>query len=125
MPDIGSSVGGIVFPLMLNKLLSQSSVGYAWSIRYTGFLCLGLLVIANGLMRARLLPTRAKEVSTTKQTSLKAIFSDIPYDLMIFGYVNGESDITLHSRRITGLSFWMSAIFSQVLYGAFRAEHGD
>ncbi|ROV95421.1 hypothetical protein VMCG_08469 [Cytospora schulzeri] len=52
----GGSIGGIVFPLMLESLLPR--LGWGWSIRILGFLCLLLCAVANFLIRARLPPAQ-------------------------------------------------------------------
>lgn len=52
----GGSVGGIVFPLMLQKLFNQPSLGWGWGIRILSFLCLGLMVFAILFVRSRLPP---------------------------------------------------------------------
>lgn len=49
-------IGGIVFPIMLQKLLPQ--LGFAWSTRILGFIMLGLSVPANLWIKARLPPRR-------------------------------------------------------------------
>ncbi|EED16307.1 monocarboxylate permease, putative [Talaromyces stipitatus ATCC 10500] len=41
----GSSLGGVIFPLMVQHLLPE--VGFGWTMRICGFLILGMLVIAN------------------------------------------------------------------------------
>lgn len=51
---IGGSIGGIIFPLMLESLFSK--VGWAWATRIQGFVFLVLLVLANLLIRVRLRP---------------------------------------------------------------------
>ncbi|KAL8883038.1 MAG: hypothetical protein Q9198_000053 [Flavoplaca austrocitrina] len=48
---IGGSIGGIIFPLMLESLFSK--VGWAWATRIQGFVFLVLLVLANLLIRVR------------------------------------------------------------------------
>lgn len=48
------SVGGILFPLMLQRLFT--TVGWAWAIRILAFLCFAVTVAANFLVRARLPP---------------------------------------------------------------------
>jgi MCP family monocarboxylic acid transporter-like MFS transporter 10 len=50
----GSSVGGLVFPVMLNKLIEQK--GFAWATRAAAFLCTGMMAIAILCMRTRLPP---------------------------------------------------------------------
>lgn len=52
----GGSVGGIVFPLMLEALFPR--LGWAWSIRVLAFLSLALCGGANFLIRRRLPPAR-------------------------------------------------------------------
>ncbi|EXJ96412.1 hypothetical protein A1O1_01538 [Capronia coronata CBS 617.96] len=41
----GSSVGGVVFPIMISRLIRE--VGYGWAMRISAFLMLFLLIIAN------------------------------------------------------------------------------
>jgi nitrate/nitrite transporter NarK len=49
----GGSVGGVIFPLMLEALFSK---GWAWAARIQGFVFLVLLALANLLIRVRLEP---------------------------------------------------------------------
>lgn len=49
----GSSVGGIVFPIMIERLIR--SVGFGWTLRAAAFV-LGLLLVANLTIRSRLPP---------------------------------------------------------------------
>ena len=56
----GSGCGGIVYPIMVNHLISGSSIGFAWGVRATGFLTLGLLAIAQLLMRTRMPDRKAR-----------------------------------------------------------------
>nr|POE79654.1 riboflavin transporter mch5 [Quercus suber] len=50
----GGSLGGVIFPLMLQNLLPK--VGWGWATRIQGFIFLLLLVVANLLIRSRLPP---------------------------------------------------------------------
>ena len=50
----GGSIGGVVFPLMLEQLFE--SVGWAWAIRVMGFIDILLVGVANLLIRSRLPP---------------------------------------------------------------------
>ncbi|KAJ9155264.1 Riboflavin transporter mch5 [Pleurostoma richardsiae] len=56
LASTGGSVGGIVFPLMLQRLFDQ--VGWGWSIRIFAFLCLVLCGTGNILIRSRLPPAK-------------------------------------------------------------------
>ncbi|KAB5592443.1 transport protein [Ceratobasidium theobromae] len=77
----GSSCGGIVFPIMLNKIFQRS--GFAWGVRSTGFVVLTCLVIANPLMRTRL-PPKSKR-PPTPPLDIKAIISDTAYLFTVLG----------------------------------------
>lgn len=46
----GSSIGGVIFPIMLSYLIRE--VGYGWAMRISAFLMLFLLIIANLTVRA-------------------------------------------------------------------------
>lgn len=48
----GSSLGGVVFPIMVSRLIA--SVGYGWAMRACAFLILGLLAVANATVRSRM-----------------------------------------------------------------------
>ncbi|KAK5121323.1 hypothetical protein LTR85_005489 [Meristemomyces frigidus] len=50
----GGSVGGVIFPLMLQSLFPK--MGWAWATRVQGFIFIILLILANLLIRARLPP---------------------------------------------------------------------
>ncbi|OBZ66358.1 Riboflavin transporter MCH5 [Grifola frondosa] len=52
----GASCGGIVFPIMLNRLFQSPAISFANGVRASAGLLGGLLVLANGLMRTRLPP---------------------------------------------------------------------
>ncbi len=50
----GGSVGGVVFPLALQRLFE--TVGWPWAMRVQGFVFVVLLIVANLLIRSRLPP---------------------------------------------------------------------
>ncbi|CAI4214667.1 unnamed protein product [Parascedosporium putredinis] len=53
----GSSVGGVVGPIMLRRLIN--SIGFPWAVRSLAFLYLGLLAVACATVRSRLPHRRA------------------------------------------------------------------
>jgi len=75
----GSGIGAIVFPIMLNQLLSRISFGEA--VRATAYLVLGLVIIGNLLMRTRF-PSTSKE-----PPPIAEFFKEPAYLLIIFGGV--------------------------------------
>jgi MFS family permease len=55
----GSSVGGVVFPLVLSKLLNGSNIGFGWAIRITGFLMVPFMLFACATISPRLGPRKS------------------------------------------------------------------
>ncbi|KAI9788212.1 MAG: hypothetical protein M1816_007064 [Peltula sp. TS41687] len=51
----GSSLGGVIFPIMVERLVVR--IGFGWTMRTTAFLILSLLLIANLTVKSRLAPT--------------------------------------------------------------------
>lgn len=50
----GSSLGGVIFPVMVSKLIRE--VGFPWTMRICAFLMLGLLTVTNLLVKSRIPP---------------------------------------------------------------------
>jgi MFS family permease len=44
--SIGISFGGLVYPIMLNQML-EHGISFAWTVRASAFVVLGLLAVAN------------------------------------------------------------------------------
>ncbi|BFZ59654.1 hypothetical protein YB2330_000668 [Saitoella coloradoensis] len=73
----GSSIGGIIFPIMLQHLIPK--IGYPWTVRVIAFLIMGCLVIANLTMRTRLPPRESGPFFDV------TAFRDVPYMLFVVG----------------------------------------
>jgi MCP family monocarboxylic acid transporter-like MFS transporter 10 len=58
----GSSVGGLIFPIVYQRLFQ--SAGFGWSVRTTAFICLACLVLACLILKTRLplKPTTRREL---------------------------------------------------------------
>ncbi|KAK7885406.1 hypothetical protein LTR67_010584 [Exophiala xenobiotica] len=52
----GSSIGGVVFPIALSKMLNGSSLGFGWTVRIVGFIMLPLLAFSCVVVKPRLPP---------------------------------------------------------------------
>jgi MFS family permease len=75
------SIGGIIFPLMLQKLFP--TVGFAWATRILGFILLFILTIANLLVRSRL---PRKPMASLKSVSPDlTVFKDLPFAFVSLG----------------------------------------
>ena len=74
------SLGGVIFPLMLQKLIPM--VGFAWATRILGFILIALLVIANLLIRSRLPQKKYEAASVLPDVTL---FKDPIFSLVTLG----------------------------------------
>ncbi len=80
LAQAGSSVGGLVHPIMLNNLF-HGRLGFAWGVRASALFNFVLLIIANLLMTTRL-PARPKDTTLKKQLVYwKSFFTDKLYVL--------------------------------------------
>ncbi|KAF2786233.1 MFS general substrate transporter [Melanomma pulvis-pyrius CBS 109.77] len=74
----GGSLGGIIFPLMLQKLFPM--VGFAWATRIMGFVFIFCCIVAVSLIRSRLPPKPGQSVMPDLR-----IFRDRSYLLLTLG----------------------------------------
>lgn len=74
----GSSLGGVIFPIMVNHIIDSS--GFPWAMRGAAFLIMGLLVYANLTLRSRL-PPAPKPWSLAEFVTP---FGELPYFLAVF-----------------------------------------
>lgn len=54
----GSSIGGLVYPIMFHEL--EERLGFPWATRILGFVTFGTLTISQILLRARILPEKKR-----------------------------------------------------------------
>ena len=111
----GSSLGGVIYPIVFHKLLPQ--IGFAWSTRVIGFIILGTMVIPNVCMRVRVLPAKKRSL-----LDLPA-FKKPAYALTVFGFFIGfmglympffYAQVYALQRRITNenLAFYLLAVMN-------------
>ncbi|KAF4976476.1 hypothetical protein FDECE_18473 [Fusarium decemcellulare] len=72
----GSSVGGVVFPIALSKMLNDSSLGFGWSVRIMAFVMIPLLAFSCVVINARLPPR-------TTSFFIASAFKDKRYLLLV------------------------------------------
>ncbi|KDQ32923.1 hypothetical protein PLEOSDRAFT_1033802, partial [Pleurotus ostreatus PC15] len=73
----GASAGAVIHPIMLNRLF-HGSFGFHNGVRASAGMNLGLLLLANVLMKPRLPPKKAASIH------VKAFIRDIPYVFVVF-----------------------------------------
>ncbi|KAG0646092.1 Aspyridones efflux apdF [Hyphodiscus hymeniophilus] len=56
----GSSLGGVLYPIVFHKL--QPTIGFGWATRVVAFIMLGTLSISLSVMRTRILPAQKRAI---------------------------------------------------------------
>ncbi|KAK7181029.1 hypothetical protein DPSP01_003621 [Paraphaeosphaeria sporulosa] len=112
----GSGTGGLVIPIMLNRLIDR--IGFGWAVRTLGFMALGLLLIAERLLKKRLPPKDSVRMLEPRE------LKDAVFDLFILGSVFCFAGlwfaffyINAFARRTLGLTLEESIPFLLVLNG--------
>ncbi len=59
----GSSIGGVIWPIMLDRMLAMEALGFPWTIRIIGFTMLALLLISTATI------SEPKDVHKTAERS--------------------------------------------------------
>ena len=75
----GSSLGGVVMPIMINRMIPRN--GYPWAMRTVAFLILGLQTIAILTVRPRTKPV-PKKMPTGRYA---APFKELPFVMLLLG----------------------------------------
>lgn len=75
----GSSLGGVILPIMVQRLIRE--IGFGWAMRTTAFFLLGLLVFGNFAVKSRLPPTKAP----WKLANFVKPFTEVPFSLLVVG----------------------------------------
>ncbi|KAM5539789.1 hypothetical protein V8D89_006602 [Ganoderma adspersum] len=81
----GASCGGVVFPIMLNRLFSNPSMGFANGVRVSGAVVAALLAVANAIMRTRLPPKRRSFFSVFNRDYMRRVLGDHAYTTSAVG----------------------------------------
>ncbi|KAK4133230.1 MFS general substrate transporter [Trichocladium antarcticum] len=73
----GSSIGGIVFPIALSKMLNDSALGFGWSVRIMALVVAPLLAFSCATVAPRLPPRRTNFF-------ILSAFRDVKYVALVF-----------------------------------------
>ncbi|KAH6887048.1 monocarboxylate permease [Thelonectria olida] len=111
----GSSLGGVIYPIVLYRLISQ--VGFPWAVRCVGFIALATFVIPLTVLRMRVRLPKPRAVVDWSS------FRDAPFMLFTLGVLIGFIGQTALLFYIsfypaergftdTSLAFYTAAIFN-------------
>ncbi|PWY68683.1 monocarboxylate transporter [Aspergillus heteromorphus CBS 117.55] len=115
----GSSLGGIVFPIMVDRLIKE--VGFAWAMRVAAFLILFLLVFSCMFVRARVAPLKLQH--QMDREVLVRPFREVKMWLLILGFVflTFGVYIPIDYLEMAAMSQGMSAAMAQYLVPVLNA----
>ena len=72
----GSALGGVIYPIVLYRLIGD--IGFGWAVRVVGFIALGTLLVPISVMQLRVKPPKVRAMFDV------ASFTDIPYISFVF-----------------------------------------
>jgi MFS family permease len=101
---IGGGFGGVLFPLMIQSLLSQ--VGWGWSIRILAFVLLVLCAASVAFCRSRVPPRKGAETS----------WRDTMPDPRIFMDGTGAMAVTTAGVLLTDLAYFIPITYMPSYY---------
>ena len=111
----GSSMGGVIYPIVFYKLIDQ--VGFGWSTRIIGFIALATLLIPNFVMKMRFKPPKARALIdwtafTDGQYMLAVVAAMIGFIglYVIFFYISYYAEDT--GITSSAMSFYIVPIFN-------------
>ncbi|GIJ84575.1 hypothetical protein Asppvi_003422 [Aspergillus pseudoviridinutans] len=81
----GSSIGGIILPIILSKMLNDSSLGFAWTVRIVGFIILPFMAFASVAVKPRLPPRKTRLFLLSPYRDLRFITLFVALFFMFFG----------------------------------------
>ena len=73
----GSSLGGIVYPIIISSLISR--IGFGWTVRSITFLISIMLLVANVMVKSRLRPVQSQRPLWLSQFT--ALFREYTFGL--------------------------------------------
>ncbi|KXJ95003.1 major facilitator superfamily domain-containing protein [Microdochium bolleyi] len=125
----GSSLGGVIFPIMLNRLIENPRTGYPWAMRISAFVVLALQIVAIFTLRTRKtpkpksVPGAAPAAKKSSAVTLAAPFKEYNFVVMLLGMfilmygifipVNFLALQALEQARVSeSMSLYLVAIFN-------------
>ena len=81
----GASIGGVVFPITLNRLLNVSNLGFGWILRVVGFMMLILLAFACIVMKEHAPRRKHKFLLPEAFSSAPYVFATLAFFFTLFG----------------------------------------
>lgn len=111
LASAGSSVGGVIYPIIMQQLIDRA--GFAWAVRVLGFVSLATLSVPFALMRVRFKPPKARPmVDWTAFTDLPFLWFTIATAIGFMGMTGYQILFAFYAEEqgITSTSFAFSLV---------------
>ncbi|KAJ5968083.1 hypothetical protein N7501_004331 [Penicillium viridicatum] len=129
----GSSIGGVVIPIALSKMLNSTSLGFGWSVRIIAFVVTPLLAFSCLTVKARLPPRKTTFYIPSAFTKVDFCLLVSAMFFMFFGFftplfyiptyaVSRGMDATLASYLLAILN--AASTFGRVIPGVLADRFG-
>ncbi|CEH12521.1 Monocarboxylate transporter [Ceraceosorus bombacis] len=113
----GSSIGGVVYPIIFIRLVDK--LGFAWTTRIIAFIALATLIVPSAGMKPRIRAAKARPLL------LPRAFLEVPYSTFTLGLFTGFMAlyipfffITPYARAQTGANATLATYMLPILNGA-------
>jgi MFS transporter, MCT family, aspergillic acid transporter len=112
----GGSVGGVVFPIMVNRLIEK--LNYGWAMRISAFLILFLLIVSVLTVKTRAAPdpkTAPKGQLTNPLTEIGFVLLMVGIFLFTYGFFTPITYVTvlaIQNGMSPGLALYVIAILN-------------
>lgn len=113
----GSSLGGVVFPILVSTLISK--IGYPWAMRTCAFLIMALLIVANLTLKSRYAPSPKK----LSRDQLSKPFHEIGFLLLLGGlfFIPFGLYVPINYMPVVSIRIGISTKLSQNLIAFYNA----
>ena len=100
----GAAIGGLVYPVMIDRLINHENVGYPWAMRIMGFIMLATYIPCLVLMKPRLPPrTTGPWIDTSAFKELPFIFFSLCFFFCFWGLYFPFFYLGTYARDIIGV----------------------
>ncbi|KFY42847.1 hypothetical protein V495_04309 [Pseudogymnoascus sp. VKM F-4514 (FW-929)] len=117
----GSSLGGVIFPIALSKMLNSPNLSFGWTVRIIGFLMLAVLIPSAAAIRARLPPRRGRFFIPSAFTEVKFTSLLFAVFLMMLGVFTPIFYLTtyavMHGMDVQLASYLIAILNGMSLFG--------
>ncbi|KAI9749402.1 MAG: alpha-1,2-mannosyltransferase (Kre5) [Chaenotheca gracillima] len=110
-----SSVGGVVLPIALGRMLYNPRLGLGWTVRISGFIMLALLLVSTTAIRARLPPRKNQFLLLSAFRNLQYLLIIVAAFLTVLGMFTPIFYLPSHAVQNgmgTQLAFYLVAILN-------------